>query len=123
MNKNYRCILCGQEKNGIPVKADYIINSIRWFKRNVTKNEKHYTLVVCKDDYKKYYKARSSFIRKQVGYVALGIIFTVMLAITSRGNLTGIFVGVIITLFLYFMSLLSYMPPLALPHGYDAAAK
>ncbi len=123
MNKDYRCILCGQQKDGIPVKMDHVINGIRWFKRNVTKNEKGYVLVVCRDDYKKYYKARASFVRKQVGYVTLGIVFTIVLAITSRGNLTGIFIGVIITLFLYFLSLLSYMPALEMPAEDVGAAK
>ncbi|MGC8651640.1 MAG: hypothetical protein ACP5UH_00080 [Candidatus Micrarchaeia archaeon] len=111
-----RCIICGLEKDGIEVKEDYIIDTIRWFKRNVTRNEKGYRLVVCKECYPKYKKARDSYTRREVAYLAIGVIFAALLIAFSGGHeLSAVFYGVLIIIFMYLLAQLSYMPALKLP--------
>jgi cytochrome b subunit of formate dehydrogenase len=111
MKKETRCIICGKELNGLEVKEDYVINAMRWFKRNVTHNEKNYRLVVCKDCYVKYKKARNSYNSKTVSYLAIGVIFAALLVITGR-SLGALAAGIAIIMLMYALSLLSYMPGL-----------
>jgi cytochrome b subunit of formate dehydrogenase len=111
MKKETRCIICGKELNGLEVKEDYVINAMRWFKRNVTHNEKNYRLVVCKDCYVKYKKARDSYNSKTVSYLAIGVIFAALLIITGR-SLGAVVAGIVIIILMYALSLLSYMPGL-----------
>ena len=111
-----RCIICGLEKDGLEVKEDYIIKSIRWFKRNITRNEKGYRLVVCKDCYPKYAKLRESYMRKQVTYIIIGVLFAAVLIAFSGGRLlSAILYGIIIIVFMYLLAQLSYMPALKIP--------
>ncbi len=107
--------MCGKEKNGLPVKEDVIIQSLRWVKRNITKNPKNFTLVVCKDDFLVYKKKRDSYERKMVMYVAIGIIFLAALAAVSSQRLGAVGVGLLITLFLLLLAQLSYMPAVEMP--------
>ncbi|MEM0154585.1 MAG: hypothetical protein QW814_01995 [Methanothrix sp.] len=111
MKKETRCIICGKELNGLEVKDDYVIKSMRWFKRNVTHNEKNYRLVVCKDCYVKYKKARDSYNSKTISYLAIGVIFAALLIITGR-SLGAVVAGIAIIILMYALSLLSYMPGL-----------
>ena len=37
MRRKVVCIICGKEKDGIPVKIDSIIKAIRWIKTNITR--------------------------------------------------------------------------------------
>ncbi len=111
MKKETRCIICGKELNGLEVKEDYVINAMRWFKRNVTHNEKNYRLVVCKDCYVKYKKARDSYNSKTVSYLAIGVIFAALLIITGR-SIGAVAAGAAIIILMYCLSLLSYMPGL-----------
>ena len=106
------CIICGKRIAGIEVRNDYILSSIRWFKRNVTRNEKGFRLVVCKEDFPKYYKQRKSFERKRSLYIGLGVVFAAALFILSEFNLYSLFYGIGIVVFLYLLSLVSYMPAL-----------
>ena len=108
--KESRCIICGQEKQGIPVETDWVIESIRWFKRNITRNERNYNLIVCRECYPKHNKLYNSFRNKQVFYIVLGLIFTFLLFFASRYNLLSLIPGIILTGFLYLLSLLSYTP-------------
>ena len=55
------CIICGERRSGLPVEDDYVISAIRWFKANVTKNEKNNSLVVCRDCYSKYKRQRKRY--------------------------------------------------------------
>ena len=113
MNQNEpRCIICGEQKQGLPVQTDWVIESIRWIKKNITKNEKNYQLVVCKECYPKYKKMYSSYKNKQAFYIVLGVIFTALLFFASRYNIFSLISGLILLLFLYILSLLSYMPAL-----------
>ena len=111
------CIICGKEKTGLPVKDDYILQSIRWIKTNITHNVKNYKLVVCKDDFLAYQKKRDGFERKEIIYGAVGIVFLIALVITSEGNIGAVFVGLGVTLGLLALSHVSYIPAVELPPG------
>lgn len=106
------CIICGLEKPGIPVKEDYVIGSIRWLKKNVFRNEKGNKLVVCRECYPKYKKEREAFISRQRTYIALGIIFLIASVLLSASKLGAIFLGILVLLLLYLVSLLNYVPDL-----------
>lgn len=114
--KESRCIICGENKNGLEVREDGTIRMIRWFKRNVTKNEKGYRLVVCRECFLKYKKRRDSFIRKRVVYLIIGILFTIVLVgLSGQRAPYAVLYGIGIILFMYLLSQLSYMPALAMP--------
>lgn len=104
------CIVCGNERVGLPVRNDHVIHAIRWIKTNITKNEKNNVLVVCKECYPKYKKERSRFVSRMAIYVGLGIVFLIVgLVIASVGTL--LFTLPVLAL-LYLLSLLNYMPDL-----------
>ncbi|MDE1810634.1 MAG: hypothetical protein KGH66_01150 [Candidatus Micrarchaeota archaeon] len=111
--KENRCIICGEKRNGLAVKEDYQIRAIRWFKRKVTRNEKGYGLVVCKECYPKYRKQKDSYNKKQGIYLAIGIIFAFFLAAFSGSNIgVAILYGAVVIIFMYALAQLSYMPSL-----------
>lgn len=110
------CIVCGKPKFGLKVERDHVIEAISWIKRNVTKNEMRSDLVVCKECFLKYKKERESYIRRQIIYVALGIVFTIALASLSGAKAPfAIIYGLFLTLLLYLLSLLSYVPSVNIP--------
>lgn len=112
MAKNI-CIVCGKEKNGIEIKSDFIIESIRWFKRNITKNEQSNRLVVCKECYPKYKELWSKQSGRQKLYIGLGLAFAVVsLLISPRVGTVAI--AALLLLFLYLLSLLNYVPRIKL---------
>jgi hypothetical protein len=108
LKKSY-CIVCGKEKKGIKVEEDAVLGSIRWFKRNVTKNEKGNVLVVCKECYANYKKDRKRYESRQRTYIALGVVFVLMSMFLSP-NIMTLLISLVILVILYFLSLLSYMP-------------
>ena len=110
------CIICGEAKDGLPVKEDFVINGIRLIKRYVTRNEKGYVLVVCRECYPKYKKARERMIRRQVVYLVLGFLFAGAFIVLSHDKLSALLYGVIIVLFLYLLSLVNYVPGLVVPN-------
>jgi hypothetical protein len=107
------CILCGKEKQGVPVKEDRVIDAIRWFKKNVTKNEQHNFLVVCKEDYPRYRKERSKYTSRRIIYIGLTLFLGLGFFILNPSPL-----AVLLLLFLlalgYLFSLLNYMPDIVL---------
>ena len=106
-------MVCGKEKAGSDVEEDHVIRAMRWFKENVSKNAKGYRIVVCNECMPEYRKLRSKFVRRRAMYVGLGIIFTVSVAVVSGGRYLGVVAyGLGITLFLYALSLISYVPAL-----------
>ncbi len=114
--KESRCIMCGNPRQGLEVRPDYMIDTIRWFKRNVTKSEKGYGLVVCRDCFARYDKLRRSYQRRQAMYVALGIIFALALvAVAGPRLLSALVYGLLIIAFMYLLAQLSYMPALRMP--------
>lgn len=112
MKKSY-CVICGKEKRGIAVQDDLILDSIRWFKRNVTKNEKGNRLVVCKEDYGAYKAARKKYVGRQRIYLALGVLF-VMLTILVYPSIAAVVTSVVVFAFIVLLSLLSYMPRISI---------
>ncbi len=109
------CIMCGKEKKGIAVREDSVLGALRWFKRNVTKSEKNYRLVVCKECFLKYRKARDSYQRKEIMYTMIGAVFTALLLAVSDFSLAAFGVGIAITACMYLLSQLSYMPSVQMP--------
>jgi Ca2+/Na+ antiporter len=97
------------ERNGIEVQDDLVLSAIRWFKKNITKNEKNNLLVVCKADYQKYAAGRRRFESRQRLYAFLGVLFIVLSVLVSR-TLSALFVSLIVLLLLMALTLLSYVP-------------
>ena len=112
-SKKVVCIICGKDKQGIPVKSDWVLESIRWFKKNVARNAKDNFLVVCREDWPQYDKARKKFTSRRTLYIGLGIIFMILGLLTGLSIKTFAFTLVILVFF-YLLSLLSYMPALDL---------
>lgn len=112
-----RCVICGEKKPGLRIQEDSVVRCMRWFNRKVLKKYRNYNLVVCKDCYIKYKKARRSYVRKQVAYLSIGVIFTIMLLIFSGWNLSALLYGAILTFFMYLLSLISYVPALNAPEN------
>ncbi len=113
--------MCGEKRKGLRVREDYVIKSIRWFKRNVTRNEKGYVLVVCKEDYPKYYKARKKFESRRALYIALAVVFAALMVFISQNKLTALVYGIIVVFFFYLLSHLTYMPSLIMPGDHEHA--
>jgi len=114
MRKNV-CIICSEEKNGLEVKDDWVMDTLRWIKRRFTKNVRNYRLVVCKECFLNYKKKRERYERNQLLYIILGVLFMVTLGITTRGNLGAIGFGFVIIFFLFLLAQLSYMPEVDMP--------
>lgn len=110
-----RCIMCGQKRDGLRVKEDSVIILMRWFKKNITKNEKGYRLVVCKEDFPKYYKQRKRFESRRALYVALGAVFAVFMLAVGADKLLALVYGIIIVLFFYLLAHLTYTPAVEMP--------
>lgn len=108
MPKTY-CIICGNQKKGIPVEDDFVLDLIRWFKRNVTKNEQGNRLVVCRECYQKYSAGRRRFESRQRRYLVLGILFLLVSVLLSQ-QLSTLIVSLFVVALLYAFSFLSYMP-------------
>ncbi len=113
MQKSY-CIICGKERDGIEIKEDHVIEAIRWIKTNITKNEKNNRLVVCKECYPKYVKARKKYESRRITYLVLGILFAAMSLIVSP-RLETLAMAIVVVVLLYALSYLSYMPALKIP--------
>lgn len=110
------CIICGNAREGLEVREDFVLSAMRWFKRNITRNEKGYRLVVCKECFLKYRKQRSSFERRRMLYVGLGLVFTITILAVSGGRFLGALAyGAGLTLFLYALALAGYIPALRMP--------
>lgn len=113
--KQTRCIICGERKDGLAVREDFILSRLRWIKRNITKDEKGYTLVVCKACYPAYEKSRKRFVRRQLTYSILGVIFAAVIVLAGQNKLLAVIFGLVVFVVLFALSLLSYMPSLDLP--------
>jgi Ca2+/Na+ antiporter len=105
------CIICSRERQGIEVEDDFVLGAVRWFKRNVTHNEKNNRLVVCKEDYEKYKKSRSTFEFRQKLYLGFGVVFMILMLLLGR-SASAFFSGILLLLLFYAFSFLSYTPKL-----------
>ncbi|MDE1851220.1 MAG: hypothetical protein KGH69_00840 [Candidatus Micrarchaeota archaeon] len=108
--KSY-CVICGEQKRGLHVKIDRVIDAIRWFKTNVTKNERNNTLVVCKGCYPEYSKMRKKYVARMYLYVGLGVLFTILVLLMSL-SILSLLIGALLTGALFLFSLLNYIPDL-----------
>jgi hypothetical protein len=95
------------------VEDDFVLNSIRWFKRNVTRNEKNNRLVVCRECYPRYSAARRKFESRERLYIALGVIFAALNLIVAR-SLTSLLVSAAIILLMLALAFLSYTPRISI---------
>lgn len=115
------CIICGKNKEGVGIKEDYVIGSIRWFNRKVLKQFRNNRLVVCKTCYPKYKEQRKKFVGRQRLYIALGAIFLILGVLLDR-TVAAFLLGIAVVIVLYLFSLLSYVPELLYKHE-DGKAK
>ncbi len=115
------CIICGKEKPGIPIKEDKVLDMIRWFKKNVTKDAKDNRLVVCKEDWPVYKKARGKFTTRRNLYIALGVLFVIIGNLVSFNAYTLLLTLGVLALFFVF-SLFNYMPDVEIK-GREGAAR
>ncbi len=113
--KNPKCIICAQEKNGLDIKVDNVVKAIRWINSHTVRAKNPNRAVVCKECFPKYYKARKSFERKQVAYLIIGFLFAIFIILASREMPSAFLFGFIIIVFMYILSLVSYVPLLAVP--------
>ncbi len=104
--------MCGNKREGLEVLPDYVLNTIRWFKR-VTGTEKKYGLVVCRDCFENYRNVRQKYKRHQAECVAIGIVFAAVLV--AFNPMKGVIYGGAVVLFMYLLSQLSWMPALRMP--------
>lgn len=91
-----------------------MINSIRWFKRNVTRNEKNNRLVVCRECYPKYAAARRKFESRERLYLALGVVFAALNMIVARSSLASLLVSAAVILLMLALAFLSYVPRISI---------
>lgn len=105
------CIICGGKKDGLEIEEDYVLEGIRWFKRNVTHDEKGNRLVVCKECYTEYKKRRDKYINRQRLYVSLGVIFIVLVIVVSY-DAFALVAAMLMLLLFYALSLANYAPDL-----------
>jgi hypothetical protein len=104
--------MCGKRKNGIAIRDDRVLQSLRWFKGNVTHSLQGNDLVVCSEDMEEYKKKRDRFTSRKNLYVALGVIFAILGLIISI-SINTILLSVLVIAALYLISLVNYTPGLA----------
>ncbi len=112
MARSY-CIMCGKERDGIQVEEDHVLGAVRWFKRNVTKDEKGNRIVVCRDCYPEYKKRRARYESRQRVYLALGVAFVIISLLVSPRAVT-VLVSFAVLAVMYLFSLMSYIPKIGI---------
>lgn len=115
--KSY-CIMCGTEKHGLAVRDDWELGLIRWFKRNVSKNEKGNRLVVCRTCYPKYAANRSKYESRQKLYITLGVIFAALSLLISP-SIASVLVAALVIVLMFAFSLLSYTPKISIKNEHE----
>jgi fatty acid desaturase len=110
--------MCGNKREGLEVVPDYMIGIIRWFK-HLTGSEKRYRLVVCRECFENYRKARHRYQRRQVAYLIIGIVFAAVLVMFNP--VLGVIYGIVIIFFMYLISQLNWMPALRMPETKKSA--
>ncbi len=108
MGKSF-CIVCEKQKDGIDVQDDLVLDSIRWFKTNVTHNERNNRLVVCRGCYVSYKSKRARFESRRRIYLILGFVFVALFVVVSPG-LSSALVGAGLFVLFWLFSLLNYTP-------------
>lgn len=115
MMRDSYCIMCGEKKDGIPIKEDYVIGAIRWFNRKILRQPpRNNRIVVCSSCYEKYKKQRSKYLSRQKVYIVAGILFVIFGVVLTR-SLQAILLSILVCIGLYLLSLLTYLPELEIP--------
>ena len=110
MKKIPRCIICGENKDGLDIKVDNVVLAIRWLNRHTIRALNPYRPVVCRECFQKYYKTRKSYERKQIAYVIIGVLFAFFLVIASKAAPAAFLFGLAIIAFMFLLSLVTYVP-------------
>ncbi len=113
--KQPKCIMCNGQKEGITIKADSVVNALRWLNSHTVKYENPTRSVVCRECFPKYMKRRRSYETKLVAYLVIGFLFAAFIVIASRANPVSFLFGFGVIVVMYLLSLISYMPPLDVP--------
>ncbi|MCL4389724.1 hypothetical protein M1397_03930 [Candidatus Marsarchaeota archaeon] len=113
-----RCIICNSVREGLPIKVDGVVTALRWLNSHTIKHKNPYAPVVCKECFVKYSKARKSYERKRISYLIIGFLFAILLIVGSHGTdpIAYLF-GLAVIVFMYLLSLISYMPKLDIPEA------
>lgn len=107
------CIMCGKEKDGIEIKEDHVIKSMRWFNRKVLRTgPRNNRIVICSEDYPKYKEQRRKYLSRQKVYAVLGLLFLIFGVIIAK-TVGALLIGLAVLAALYLLSLLSYLPDLS----------
>ena len=122
-NRKPRCIICNVEKEGIDIMPDAVVNTLRWLNTRTFKSKNPHRPVVCRECYLKYRKARKSFEHKRVAYLVIGVLFAIVLVLASRANPYSLLAGLGVIIFMYLLSLVNYIPALAIPQGTKPTAE
>jgi hypothetical protein len=109
MKQKSFCIVCGLEKDGIEVKEDGVLRTMRYIKRNLLRSAKNNRIVVCKQCYEAYKKYRKRYVSRQHLYLGLGIVFLV-LTLLLNVSIASVLFGLGVLVLLYLLSLVNYMP-------------
>ncbi|MCD6549102.1 hypothetical protein J7K41_00090 [Candidatus Micrarchaeota archaeon] len=84
------CIICEKEREGVPIKEDLVIRTIRRIKEKLG-IAKGYKLVVCRECWEEYVKRRKSYERNMITWGLLGlaavIFMGILFAITGAVNI------------------------------------
>ena len=102
------CIICMQNKRGYKVIDDPVLSTIRRIKRAL-RIAKENRLYVCKKCYQEHKKRRGDFEKTVIIYGGLGAIIAMVLLLVNF-SLNALVVGILIILFLLFLSLFKYHP-------------
>jgi hypothetical protein len=105
-----RCIICGEEKEGLNIKIDNIVTTIRWINSHTIRAKSRGRPVVCRECFPKYYKARKSYEKKLVSYLIIGILFAIFIIVASRARPSSFLFGFAIIVFMFLLSIISYVP-------------
>ena len=108
------CLVCKQEKQGLPVMDDQVIRLIRRIKSRLGVARGN-VLVVCEDDVEKALAKRSRFERYVMLLALLGAVMLVLALLGAKSLLAGITVGMLSAGFVVALALLIYYP--CIEHG------
>lgn len=108
------CFVCLKKRDGIGIKRDYVLDSLRWAKKKLGRESSGNRIVVCKECYPQYTKLRKKYVSRQYTYIGLGTVF-IILGLLIHPSIGAFLVGLGLLVFLFLLSLLSYMPELDLP--------
>lgn len=115
-----KCIICNSERDGIPIRADLFVRSLRWLNGHTVRYNNPTRPVICRECFPKYLSLRKRYEGRLVAYLVLGFLFTGFLVYASHAAPLSFAFGLLIIAMMYLLSLVNYVPPLAVPKEYAA---